>query len=72
MVCVLTLVIEPLTACNANFVIELKPEGMVSNEDRTASVGSERCEMILRESSSRIGLPGTTHASVGGDAVTQG
>lgn len=97
---VLTSVIDPLTACRANFVIELKPEGMVSNEDRTMSVGSERCEMILRESSgpvdeemarivvcntsrlsghgctrhkstSRIGLPGTTHASVGGDAVTR-
>ena len=95
----LTSVIEPLTACSANFVIELRPEGMVSSEDRTMSVGSARCEMILRESSgpfdeeitwivvcntsrlsdhgctrhksiSRICLPGTTHASVGGDAVT--
>jgi len=93
-------VIEPLTACSANLVIEFKLEGMVSSEDKTMSVGSERCETILRESTgpfdeemawivvcntsrlsdhgctrhkptSRIGLPGTTHASVGGDAVTR-
>ena len=98
---VLTSVIEPLTAWNANFVIELRPEdGIVSSEDRIVSVGSARCEMILRESTghfdeemtrivvcntsrlsdhgctrhkstSRILLPGTTHANVGGDAVTR-
>jgi hypothetical protein len=46
-----TSVIEPLTACNANLVIEFKPVGMASSADRTVSGGSERWEMILSDSS---------------------
>jgi hypothetical protein len=93
-----TSVIEPLTACSASSVIEFKPVGMASSADRTVSGGSERWEMILRESrgplekaiirivvcstcwlsdqgcirqrlTSRIGLPGTTHARVSGAAA---